>query len=531
MNLERVLVIVALGASLALLGLAVLVLREQRTLRTRLAVAFVSVALVPTLLSLVTLLWGQLQPQTWAAHGILSSLESTLYLARHVLAERHALAKGAADVALERLRLAQAAGATDLADLLQARYEALYCAGPPGEETVRARHGPWTEAQAASLVHDVLPGKRSGAGTPQLVPAPDGTSVVVGVAGPVELGGEPYYAMVAVQVDENEAQAMNDVRESYQRMQQLRFRQQEILKFVYSFVVLAIVFLSFALGLGFLLARSLTRPIETLQQAFAAVAAGELGKQVPTGSGGEMGRLTRGFNHMSRDLQSSHEQLVGATRLAAWQDVARRLAHEIKNPLTPITLSIHRLRKRLDPEDTVVRECLDTVLEETSHLKRLADEFSSFARLPKPRLQRTDPAEILQQVLELYSATPRVQLHAQLDGVPHVLADRDQIRQVFTNLVKNAVEAMPQGGELDVVWSGEEGMVTFTFADQGCGFPLDVGEHVFDPTFTTKSTGSGLGLAIVRRILEDHGGDISTGNRDGGGAWVRVRRRAAQAAT
>jgi nitrogen fixation/metabolism regulation signal transduction histidine kinase len=214
---------------------------------------------------------------------------------------------------------------------------------------------------------------------------------------------------------------------------------------------------------------------------------------------------------------------VRAARLAAWQDVARRLAHEIKNPLTPITLSIHRIRRRASTDDAVVRECLDTVLEETSHLERLANEFSTFARLPKPVLARIEPGEVLEQVLELYSAHPGVHLRAEIDGIPAVLADRDQVRQVFTNLVKNAIEAMPEGGELEVRWARDDGHVALTFLDSGSGFQPEALEHLFDPTFTTKSSGSGLGLAIVRRILEDHGGDIVAGNRPESGAWVRVR--------
>jgi len=122
---------------------------------------------------------------------------------------------------------------------------------------------------------------------------------------------------------------------------------------------------------------------------------------------------------------------------------------------------------------------------------------------------------------------PRLRLRAVIEEPTPVLGDRDQIRQVFTNLVKNAVEAMPQGGDLEVSSLRENGFVSITFIDQGCGFPEAAGEKVFDPTFTTKPSGTGLGLAIVRRILEDHGGDIQMGNRDAGGAWVRIRLRAA----
>jgi nitrogen fixation/metabolism regulation signal transduction histidine kinase len=524
-------IVLAAGVVLAagLLGTALAFLIGNHTLRSRLVAVFVALALVPALLSTV-ILWWELQPRTWrsASRGIGLSLESALVLARNVLADRQALARDAAEVALQRLEARHHPDAADLTDLLPARYVAFFCAGEPGRERVLAVHGAWTPAQAALLMHDVLPAQRTTRDTPQLVTAPDSAQVVVGAAGPVLLEEHQLYALVVLALPEEEAHAIRAVVESYRRAQQLGLFERLLFRHVWFYLgAVALVFLMLAFGLGIGLGRTLTRPIVRLQQAFEAVAAGQLGHQVDTLPRGEMGRLTERFNEMSRDLETSHDDLVRATRLAAWQDVARRLAHEIKNPLTPITLSIHRLRTRLADQDEVVRECLDTVLEEASHLHRLADEFSSFARTPKPKLEKLDPAEILQQVLELYSAHPEVRMQAQLEGLPHVLADRDQIRQVFTNVVKNAVEAMPGGGNLEVHWAREDGAVALTFLDQGCGFPEAAGARVFDPTFTTKPTGSGLGLAIVRRILEDHGGDIEAGNRGEGGAWVRIRLRAA----
>ncbi|MFQ5601189.1 MAG: PAS domain-containing sensor histidine kinase [Candidatus Krumholzibacteriia bacterium] len=529
MNLENALLIAGVVLALALLGAAVTFLRGSYSLRARLVVTFVALALVPALLSMVTL-WRELQPQAWrsASRGVGLSMESAIVLARNVLADRHDFAREAAETALARLQSTRKAHRGDLADLLRGRYVAFFCAGQPGGERVVAAHGPWTFEQAAQLMRDVLPGARSGSERRQLIVAPDSTDVVVSVAGPAVVRGEPHYVVVALPVPEEEAAAIAAIVESYQRSQQLRLLEQLQLRHAgYFLAALAALFLVLAVTLGVVLARTLTRPIDRLQHAFEAVASGKLGHQVAKKSPGELGRLTEAFNHMSRDLHKSHEQLVRATRLAAWQDVARRLAHEIKNPLTPITLSIHRLRKRTAADDNVVRECLDTVLEETSHLERLANEFSSFARMPKPKLEKIDPADVLQQVLDLYSAHPGVHVRANLEGLPAVLADRDQIRQVFTNLVKNAVEAMPAGGDLEVHWARDNGHVAITFMDQGSGFPTTAGSKVFDPTFTTKPSGSGLGLAIVRRILEDHGGEIETGNRSEGGAWVRVRLREA----
>ena len=173
--------------------------------------------------------------------------------------------------------------------------------------------------------------------------------------------------------------------------------------------------------------------------------------------------------------------------------------------------------------DEVIRECLDTVLEETSHLERLANEFASFARLPKPQLHRMDAIEVLRQVLELYGAHPGLTIDTRWERLPQVLGDRDQVRQVFTNIIKNAAESMQEAGTLSITAEAIHDSVCFTFLDEGSGFDVTTQERVFEPTFTTKTTGSGLGLAIVRRILEDHGGSIEMGNREGAGAWVRIR--------
>jgi nitrogen fixation/metabolism regulation signal transduction histidine kinase len=334
--------------------------------------------------------------------------------------------------------------------------------------------------------------------------------------------------IVALPVQSEQARAIRAVVQAAQQSRRLGFFEElKLATMARAVSVLAIVTVGLAVLLGALLARTVTRPIERLRQAFEAVAAGDVGHQVEIGlhRQGEVGRLLRGFNAMSRELEESKRQLVRAARLAAWQDVARRLAHEIKNPLTPITLSIHRLRRRTPENDTVVRECLDTILEETSHLERLANEFSSFARMPKPDLRPIDPAPVLQQVVDLYAATPGVRIHADLHGIPGVLADRDQVRQVFTNLLKNAIEAMPEGGDVELRWERTDGHLVVQVLDGGAGFAAPALEHLFDPTFTTKPTGSGLGLAIVRRILEDHGGSIEVGNRPESGAWVRVALR------
>ncbi len=525
--MEKLLLALTTLAAAVLLVAAVAAIRSARPLRTRLLVAFVALALVPSLLTLVAL-WRELAPpaRLRAARGVERATEAALGLARHTLALRHATALDGATTVAGRLAMN--------ADSIPPGLDRI---APPGCETLvydvrarrlRATHGGWTRADAEwFLAQPALawPGANL---PPQLLSTPDSVSVVIAVA---RVPARPdERVLVAVPIEPQEARALVSVVESVRHSQRLDFledlRRRTAARLM---AVFALLNVAAAVGLGLQLARRVTRPIERLQRAFESVAGGDLGHQVDLGrdSEGEIGALLHGFNRMSRDVQESKFELVRATRLAAWQDVARRLAHEIKNPLTPITLSIHRLRGRIGAEDAVVRECLDTVLEETSHLERLANEFSTFARLPKPDLRTIDPVPVLQQVLDLYSAHPGIEVRAAFDAMPAIVADRDQVRQVFTNLAKNAVEAMPGGGTLQVDWHRDGERITIVFADSGSGFAPEALAHLFDPTFTTKPTGSGLGLAIVRRIVEDHGGSIEVENRTPRGAQIRVRLRVA----
>jgi two-component system nitrogen regulation sensor histidine kinase NtrY len=208
--------------------------------------------------------------------------------------------------------------------------------------------------------------------------------------------------------------------------------------------------------------------------------------------------------------------LIRAQKVAAWREVARRLAHEIKNPLTPIQLSAERLRRHFSsappPARALVDECTTTIVGEVESLKGLVDEFSQFARMPSPRTVPTDLAGLISDTLSLYdglfSEVTIVRRFA--DGVPLVRLDADQIRRVIINLVDNAIEATQRKGQI-VVETGidrSNGVVRVVVADDGPGIPASERDKLFLPYYSTKRRGSGLGLAIVRRIIAEHGGSI-----------------------
>jgi two-component system nitrogen regulation sensor histidine kinase NtrY len=217
--------------------------------------------------------------------------------------------------------------------------------------------------------------------------------------------------------------------------------------------------------------------------------------------------------------------LIRAQKVAAWREVARRLAHEIKNPLTPIQLCAERLRRHFAgaPAQTkqLVDECTTTIVGEVESLKGLVDEFSQFARMPAPRAVPTDLHQLLNEALALYNGIfTDVDIRRHFEGpLPPVPVDPEQIRRVVINLVDNAIEAMDQKGTIDVDTHHEpaNSLVRIVVADNGPGIPAAEREKLFLPYYSTKRRGSGLGLAIVRRIVAEHGGsiDVSDNNPHG----------------
>jgi len=224
------------------------------------------------------------------------------------------------------------------------------------------------------------------------------------------------------------------------------------------------------------------------------------------------------------------QQLLDQRR-AAWSDVARRIAHEIKNPLTPIQLAAERLQRRygskIDPDDTTFARLTDTIVRQVGDLRRMVDEFSSFARMPKPVFREESLVDIARQALFLHEvAHPGVRF--ELDHsipAPMLVCDRRQLGQAFTNIVKNAVEAIEAkgeiGGAVTMQVREDTGFTIVELADTGVGLPPDR-DRIVEPYMTTRARGTGLGLAIVKKIVEEHHGTMTFADRDGGGTVVRM---------
>jgi signal transduction histidine kinase len=283
-----------------------------------------------------------------------------------------------------------------------------------------------------------------------------------------------------------------------------------------------------ALATALVLSGRIAGPVRALAARARGVAAGDLENTVALDAPDEVGELARAFAAMTAELRTSRERLVQAERVAAWREMARRLAHELKNPIFPIQLSIETLRRALDqggpaPDaarfQALFRESSDTILDELRSLRFIVEEFSQFARMPPPRLAPTDLGDLAQRVVALYGARAgAVRIETALaPGLPMVSADRDLIGRALGNLVANALEAMPDGGTLSVRTRAEADGVVLEVSDTGPGLTEEQRTRLFTPYYTTKKGGTGLGLAIVQGIVSDHGGRIQVESSPGAG--------------
>ncbi len=307
-----------------------------------------------------------------------------------------------------------------------------------------------------------------------------------------------------------------------------------------SFTGIAPLALVSALVVGVLLADRISRPIRALAGRADEIAAERSGLRLPIEDEDEVRSLTRSFDQMLDTLAASEKQRLAAERIAAWQQVARRIAHEVKNPLSPMKLAVENLRRTRERAPADLDRALDeetaAILEEVESLRRLVDEFSEFARLPRPQPARVDPRAIVQQALALFA--PRIAALGvgvsveTAEAPPGLVADAEQIGRVLKNVLSNALDALEPVAErrLAVVLrrhgEGPRSFLGIDVRDSGVGFEPESLRRVFEPYFTTRSDqgGTGLGMAIADRIVSEHGGTIEArANRPAPGATIAIR--------
>jgi nitrogen fixation/metabolism regulation signal transduction histidine kinase len=281
------------------------------------------------------------------------------------------------------------------------------------------------------------------------------------------------------------------------------------------------------------LSSRIARPVAALLEGARRVAEGDLAASVAAARRDELGELAAAFNRMTAALRAARERLVQAERVAAWRELARRLAHELKNPLFPIQVSIETLqRAQAEGRDVsaLLRDSAVTILDALRSLRKTVDEFADFARMPRPRREPLALDAVVEQVLALYApraGAVRVEW-TRAETLPPVAGDRDLLARALGNLVANALEAMPDGGLLSVRTFEADGGVALEVEDSGPGLTPEQRARLFTPYYTTKPGGTGLGLAIVQGIVSDHGGRIDVRSEPGRGTAFTIRLRRAE---
>jgi nitrogen fixation/metabolism regulation signal transduction histidine kinase len=292
-----------------------------------------------------------------------------------------------------------------------------------------------------------------------------------------------------------------------------------------TYILLATSFWLVSLALLVYMAHRISRPIHQLTGGLTKLAAGDLGARVPPGGADEIGRAIKAFNHMAGKLQESTERLVYLRQLASWQTLARKMAHEVKNSLTPIRLTVEEMLARHHEQDRgFMEQATEIVVDEIEALERRIRAFSQFATEPPVRPSQVDVNALVEErVAFLKSAHPEVAYDCRLAAeAPKIQADPDLLKGILTNLLENAAEAAGAEGRILGVTAVEDGRVAIEVHDSGPGLSEQARANLFQPTISFKKRGMGLGLSIARKSALLSGGDIVLVKGELGGAGFRV---------
>ena len=291
----------------------------------------------------------------------------------------------------------------------------------------------------------------------------------------------------------------------------------------------ALLFILAGAGIGYSMAERIADPVNRLTRATRRIASGQLDTRLAATSSDELGRLVDDFNHMARDLEQQRAELERTNRLEAWAEMARQVAHEIKNPLTPIQLNAEHLRRvnvdRGGPLTPVLDQAVNTILAQVKLLRQIASEFSSFASSPSVQRTAVDAAKLLREIVDPYRSALAGQIQFNVDvasDLPPVYIDRTLITRSLTNIIENALHAMGARGTLTIVASLDDNDVRIRVSDTGAGMDPDALARAFEPYFSTKASGTGLGLPIAKRNVELSGGTITIHSELGRGTTVEL---------
>jgi nitrogen fixation/metabolism regulation signal transduction histidine kinase len=491
------------------------------TLRARLLLTFLLFALIPTaLFGAFTIEQLGRAVARWYRPGVDRSLESALEVTRASVARlESASLVHAGDVAASL-------GAKPVDDAERARLRAsLHATGLDFLQLYRLESGRWTRAEHV-VPEGVLP-----ASVPDLsaeLATPAGDSHVLrspqGVLAGVARTADGRLVVAGLWVAPDFFQRVDDVGRGMAYYRQLGFtvglHRNSVLLLV---AVVALLLLLSATLLSTVLARQMARPLQGLSAAFGRVAHGDLDTRVAPVGASEMRSLGESFNVMTERLRDARDAVQRAEREAVWRDVAQKLAHEFRNLLTPMKLSLQMIETKLDsapePHRSAMAQSLRAALDEVASLERLAGQFSQYARLPEPRLEALDARELVDAAV---AGLPSSHVDVQSASREPMNGDRVLLTRAVHNLLLNAVEASPEGAAVEVRIDDGPDQVRIQVLDRGSGLPKSLERRLFEPYVSSKRRGSGLGLSLVRDIVTQHGGTVTLTDRPGGGACATL---------
>ncbi len=296
--------------------------------------------------------------------------------------------------------------------------------------------------------------------------------------------------------------------------QQKEFESQ-IQRFLTAIINVFMLLLAVSIVVAIFVSSWLTTPLRILQESFAKVNLGQRNEPIQYDKEDEIGALVKEYNKKIEELALKAEQLAQSERESAWREMAKQVAHEIKNPLTPMKLGLQHFERIYDPNDPMpkekLRKVVQSLVEQIDGLTRIANEFSNFAKMPNPRKEEVELLSLIEGVVQLFGQddSEKVVLVKSEEEI-QITADKDMMVRVFNNLIKNALQAIQgeHGGKVEIFVSKSKGTIEIEVRDNGKGIPEEEKQHIFVPYFTTKSAGTGLGLAMVKQMVELHKGTI-----------------------
>ncbi|QQS50012.1 MAG: GHKL domain-containing protein [Bacteroidota bacterium] len=306
--------------------------------------------------------------------------------------------------------------------------------------------------------------------------------------------------------------------------------QEDITTLTVAIINIYVLLILLTIIIAVIISDQITRPLEMLQAKLRNLKLGSRYEPIEYANSDEIGRLVNEYNSMVLELEKNIELLARSERESAWREMAKQVAHEIKNPLTPMRLSVQQLKRTWNDKredfETYLQRVTETLLEQIDNLSAIAGEFSNFANMPLAKIEKVEVSVALSKVVSLFDSQDHVKVnYLASPGQYWVMADADQLTRVFINVIKNGIQAIPEGveGKIEVKLERESNLALIHISDNGKGIPEEIIDRLFTPSFTTKSGGMGLGLAIVKNIVESIDGQVGFTTQVNKGTTFTIR--------